>query len=131
MKINRKRFEAYRKAHGREVFRTKEATYDITLAQFLCEQRQGHAVSVDVEALATAIGYDQRPIEEDGLLFYPSGVVLEHAHVQRDLDLEKPLLLAHGQLIDGHHRLYRAFLLGLDELKAYELTREEVGAITS
>src|SRR2546423_7748619 len=114
-KINSKKLEAFRKSHTREIFCTKEATYDIVVAQFLIERDDRDSEIVDVETLATACGFDHRPVkEEDGYLFfqcpgYSSKVVIDHEHSLKELDLEKPLiLLPNGKVIDGHHRLYRA-----------------------
>lgn len=46
-----------------------------------------------------------------------------------ELDLSKPLIFApDGELIDGHHRLYRANCLGINKLPAYTLTPEEAKA---
>ena len=125
MRINQKKLAAYRKSHGKEIFSTKERTYDIVLAQFLIEQdrRDGKAVSVD--AIAEVCGFDRRPYrEEDGYLFF-SNAIIEHEHTLKDLDLDKPLIFADGKLIDGHHRLYRAFMLGIETMQAYTLSPAE------
>src|ERR1051325_1946903 len=47
-------------------------------------------------------------------------------------DLTRPLIFVpfagKDQLIDGHHRLFKAAMLGVDELFAYFLTQEEADA---
>lgn len=135
MKINKKQLEAYRKAHGREIFSTKEYTYDIVVAQFICEKINKATKKINVEQLASTCGFDHRPIkEEDGFLFFlrPDGSksVIDAAHAQGiDLDMSKPLILNPDEaLIDGMHRLYQAFMYGVEELPAYTLTPEEVKA---
>lgn len=93
--------------------------HDIVELQFEIEW-EGHATeSVDVERLAIQCGYDKRPHTiEDGFEYYSNSIV-ELSHVQKDLDLGNPIILVKGQVVDGHHRLYRAFLLGADTLPAY------------
>ena len=125
MKINQKKLEAYKRSHRKEIFCTKEKTYDIVTAEFLIEQDDRDPELVNVETLATACGFDFRPTrEEDGYLFFSSAVI-SHEHSLQDLDLEKPLIFADGKLIDGHHRLYRAFMLGVETLQAHTLTQAE------
>jgi hypothetical protein len=131
MRVNQKKLAAYRKSHGKEIFCTKEKTYDIVMAQFLVEQSYEDSETVNVETLAEACGFDFRPVkEEDGYLFFQcpdstSKVVIDHEHSLKELDLCKPLIFADGKLIDGHHRLYRAFMLGIETLQAYTLTPAE------
>lgn len=136
MRINKKQLEAYRKTHGREIFCTKERTYDIVIAQFICEKTNKSTGKINVEELASACGFDHRPVkEEDGLLFFlrPDGsksvIDAAHAMAVTEQDLNKPLILAHdGALLDGMHRLYQAFMYGVEELPAYTLTTEEAKA---
>lgn len=128
MKINQKKLAAYRKAHGKEIFCTKGRTYDIVMAQFLVEQSYEDPEIINVDELAEACGFDHRPhTEEDGYLFF-SNAVIDHEHSLKELDLSKPLIFADGELIDGHHRLYRAFMLGVEMLPAHMLTAEEAKA---
>ena len=133
IKINQKKLEAYRKTHSREIFCTKDATYDIVIAQFLIDQNDHDVETVSVDDLAVQCGFDHCPVkEEDGYLFFqcPDGSksVIDNEHFQKELDLDKPLIFADGQLIDGHHRLYRAFMLGIETLTAYTLTPREAKA---
>lgn len=130
MRINHKKLAAYRKTHSREIFCTKDRTYDIVIAHYLIEQSPRQARAVNVDELASTCGFDHRPIkEEDGYSFFlrPDGskTVIDNEHYQKELDLNKSIIFADGQLIDGHHRLYRAFLLGIETLSAYHLTPEE------
>ncbi len=134
MRVNQKKLQDYRKTHGREIFCTKEATYDIVVAQFLIEQSGKDVEVVDVETLATECGFNFQPVkEEDGYSFFQrsnssSKVVIDNEHIQKELDLSKPLIFADGQMIDGHHRLYRAFMLGVETMTSYTLTPEEAKA---
>lgn len=132
MRINQKALQLYRKTHGREVFCTKQATYDIVVAQFLLEKGQRAIEKVSVDQLAVELGFDRSPVkEEDGLFFFQapsssSRVVIDGEYFQREFDLEKPLIFDdQGQLLDGHHRLYRAFMLGVEVLRGQRLTAEE------
>lgn len=128
MKINKKKLEAYRKSHGKEILLTPGRTYDIVVAQFLIEQDDRDSETVNIDEIAEACGFDCRPSkEEDGYLFF-SNAVIDHEHSLKELDLSKPLIFANGRLIDGHHRAYRAFMLGVETMQAYTLTTEEVKA---
>lgn len=130
-KINQKELQAYRKSHEREIFCTKSATYDIVVAQFLLEKNTRASETVDVEQLSADLGFDQLPVkEEDGYSFFQaspssSKVAIDNEHYQKELDLSKPLIFANGMLIDGHHRLYRAFMLGVQTLAGQTLTAAE------
>lgn len=131
-KALQKRFEAYQKSHGREIFCTKDHTYDITLAWFLVEEDDRDPEEIDVEEAARACGFDKPPVkEEDGYYFFQvpnstAKVVIDKEHYQKELDLDQPLLFADGEQIDGHHKLYRAFLLGREKMSYQELTEEEI-----
>jgi hypothetical protein len=56
---------------------------------------------------------------------------LEEAYAMTT-DLTRPLIFVpfqgRDQLIDGHHRLFKAAVLGVDKLLAYFLTQEEADA---
>lgn len=131
MRINQKKYAAYLKLHGREIFTAKEKTYDITKAAFLIELDGRDSEEVSVDDLAITCGFDHCPLAEpDGCLIFlcPDGAktVIDRAYFQQELDLEKPLLIANGKVIDGHHRLYRAFMLGRETMQAFYLTNEEI-----
>lgn len=133
MKVNQKRWTAYRnRQKTTEIFSTAEGSYDVILAQFLIVEDDRDPDPVNVESLAIACGFDRRPVdEENGFLWFQQPgsnqrTVIDHEHAQKDLDLEKPLiLLPNGKVLDGHHRLYRAFILGVEVLNAFSLTCEE------
>jgi hypothetical protein len=99
VKINKKKLEAFRKNHTREIFCTKEKTYDIIVALFLIDQDDRDPETVEVEALACECGFLSKQVkEEDGYLFFScpnstSNVVIDQGHVQKKLDIEKPLVL--------------------------------------
>jgi hypothetical protein len=100
--------------------------YDIVKAQFIIEQSRKSSKEISVDELAEACGFDHRPFkEQDGYQFF-SNAAINFEHSLKELDLEKPLiLLPNGKLIDGHHRLYRAFMLGIETLQAYTLSPAE------
>lgn len=130
MRINQKHLAAFRKTHTREIFRGKEQTYDIVVALFLIERDGNPVKSVSVDDLATLCGFDHRPVkEEEGELFFlrPDGStsVINQAHALGSLDLEKPLIFAGAEFIDGMHRVYQAFMAGMETLPAYVLTRQQ------
>ena len=125
MRINQKKLAAYRKSHRSEVYSSKDGVYDIVKAQFIIEQSGKSSKTISVEELAEACGFDHRPYkEEDGFQFF-SNAVINFEHSLKELGLEKPLILLNGNIIDGHHRLYRAFMLGVETLQAYTLSLEE------
>lgn len=131
MRINQKKYAVYLRKHGQEIFLAEEKTYDITKAAYLIEQDGRDSEEVSVDVLASTCGFDHCPIEErDGCSIFlcPDGTktVIDREYFQQELDLEKPLLIANGKLIDGHHRLYRAFMFGRESMQAFYLTNEEI-----
>lgn len=125
MKLNQKKLTTYRKTHGREIFRTKDYTYDIVIAQFLIESDGREAQMIWVDPIASEMFRECPPMDANGYISY-SACLIDYKHAMTDLDLSKPLIFApDGELIDGHHRLYRANCLGIDKLPAYTLTPEE------
>lgn len=102
--------------------------FDIVKLQFIIGWEGYDAEDVNVEALAIKKGMDTLLEERDGFLIFEDAVI-EKSHVQKDLDLENsPIILVDGNVVDGHHRLYKAFKSGLKTLKAHILTADEVRA---
>lgn len=128
MRINKKQLEAYRKTHVREIFLSKDYTYDIVVAQFLIEKSGREANMIWVDPIASEMFCECPPMDTDGYISY-TGCLIDYRHAMTELDLSKPLIFAaNGELIDGHHRLYRAQCLGINKLPAYTLTPEEAKA---
>jgi len=51
--------------------------------------------------------------------------VAEHAQRIYDADVLKPVMLsAKGHLLDGFHRLARAYLLGMNEIATVQFTQD-------
>lgn len=130
MKINQKKFQAYEKRVGKEIICMKGRTYNVALASFLIGQDDRDAEEVNVDVAASACGFHHEPIEERdgcGIFLCPDGskTVIDFAHVQKELDLEKPLIFDGDLLIDGHHRLYRAYMFGRAAMNRHFLTAAE------
>jgi hypothetical protein len=137
LKINQKKLSAFRKNQVREYFSTPAGTYDIVLAKFLIDDDMKDSEVVSVDELAANCGFVYPAVsDKDGFLSFKNKegmrVVVDHAHAQKDLDLDIPLILnSQSQLIDGHHRLYRAYMLGVEWLNAYTLLPEETSVCLS
>jgi hypothetical protein len=132
-RINKTKLEAYRKANRKEIFLGQHEKYDITLANFLRETNPNEITDdVNVDELAKQCGMDHLPVDEaDGYQYFQCEgssrqVEIHVEHFLKELDLKKPLIcLPSGEIIDGHHRLYRAFMTGVEMLEVYTLSEDE------
>lgn len=54
---------------------------------------------------------------------------IKHMSRIRTSDLENPIIIrsTDGKVIDGYHRLTKAFILGIDRIKAYYVQEEQMG----
>ena len=129
-----KKLEVFQKAYGKEIY----GRYNVATAHFFA-QEDGDFEMISVDTLAESCGFNYRPVEEytevDGreycIFATPDGSrrVIDLQHTQTELDMSKVVIMYQGNILDGHHRVYRAFMLGLVEsLPVYELTAEEAVA---
>ncbi len=113
--------------------------FSIDAAQALIAAAPRDTVALPVTAWATAYGLTHLddPDRAAVNLIGPTSDAVDRLYAMRT-DLTKPVLLgrirvgAHppaALLIDGVHRLYRAWREGVPHLPAYQLTTEETGAI--
>lgn len=115
----------------RQIFESRLLGYvwDIDLAQKLLQKRNSQEIeSINVESTYNSIQWAVKGSSRIPL--FGSSVDPEYT---LKTDLTKPLIFGlvkvqgswYRILIDGHHRLYRAFQEGVQELPAYYLTKAE------
>jgi hypothetical protein len=119
-----KALDKFRKnSDGKETY----GDFDIVKLKFIIDWEGYDAEDVNVEELAAEKGMGTLIEERDGFLIFKDAVIRK-SHVQKDLDLDNPIILVDGKVVDGHHRLYKAYTLGIATLKAHMLTSYEVRA---
>jgi hypothetical protein len=124
---------------GHEFYEFMDDEYDVTRALEMIALTPGRpTVALDVASTARTLG-----LEKSSADYLAEGVVhLLRGHVDEEYalthaDLARPVLLADlaktgdpaHMLIDGYHRVRRAYAEGLVALRAHMLTREESAQI--
>lgn len=115
-----------------EAFRLAGRVWNVTLAKSLVVDREP-AIEVPVAAQYEAWLTDRVHRTADGQLARPSGprwVIVDEDHAMSDAtDLSVPLIAAdlgdQFLVIDGWHRIYKAYHTGVGSLPSRVLTREE------
>lgn len=141
-RINQKNLEAFRKTlpeyRRRELFMAPCETFDIVKAQYLISKYPRQVQEIETQVLALLCGYDQTPTSDDeGYYHFPSAtgeghiIIQEHDALHHScVDVTRPIIIVpsrfyKGQIIDGLHRLYKAYCTGITTIHAYVLTSEE------
>lgn len=139
LKINPQELEAFRAAlpetERHEQFDWLRNTYDVVIARFIIQQQSLATKKVNVKAWAEAFGMSG-PENQDKLSFnILTGVSDEKAladHINPTIPI---IIIEHvfksGRknqsshiILDGNHRLRKAFLKGLPDIEAYYLPKE-------
>ena len=119
--------------HEQQYALVGDTVLDVQQAHWLLRESPRRSVRIDVTVWALLYGLDGNPASPIGV-----GPLFDPVHAMTT-DLTRPLILAtiptggdaETQLIiDGSHRLYRAYLEGRDSLPAHILTAAESDAIT-
>ncbi|MBS2545510.1 hypothetical protein KGQ19_01370 [Catenulispora sp. NL8] len=121
--------------HEQQYGQVGDTLFDIEHAFQVLRTSRRRTVPIDVPSWARMYGMDDNPFAPMTL-----GPLFDRAHAM-STNLARPLILATiatGStraedtllIIDGSHRLYRAFVEGYDQLPALVLTEAETAAIT-
>jgi hypothetical protein len=112
--------------------------FNINRAQVLIAERVRPTLYIPVAAWARVYGFDHPEDERRSISLIAPGPGFDHEYAMTT-ELSEPVILAtiHSDetgmvaplLIDGTHRLYRAYVEGVPELPAHLLNTEETLAI--
>lgn len=144
MKIEPAELEAFKQTLPtdlqKEVFCWLTHEYDIVAARFLIHKLSLPKRSIDVTAWATALGM-AGPQNTDKLSFNMITGVSDLDALKPEIDYTHPLIIAEhtfksgrktevtSLVIDGNHRLRKAFIEKVEKLEAYVIERKFINLI--
>jgi hypothetical protein len=131
IRINQRRLEQFRRTlpcyRQKEIFLCPGKTFDIVEAQYLVAKKPHELLQLQTREIAIICGYNNTPIkEEDGYAHFAALhggktiISVNAAMASEDIDTSRPIIIVPASfyvsmIIDGLHRVYKAFVSGDQE----------------